>query len=87
MADKVEVEFKFKVGDFVIIKQDQRAWDLVDEADKRYRAKPHQFQIIERMYQQCYNTFQNHYFVRAYNQDGAPKLNQFTEPELDLGVL
>lgn len=82
---EITVDFKFNVGDFVRLKQDLRAYELMSDDKKRYIPKCQQFMIVERTYNQCYNTSQNHYALRSYEKtNGAPNLHSYVEVELEL---
>lgn len=86
-VDKVEVEFKFKVGDIVVsaatahLSEEQEIGMWLDPQDTRYL-------IQERLYQQCYNTFQIHYDCRPIARNGfvGKEIYRFTEPMLALSV-
>lgn len=85
MSEKIEVEFKFKVGDLVMPAAVAHLLDdMIDnEATWMFRDEPEmRFVVQERLYQQCYNAFQIHYTCRAVGRNGyLGKDNiSFTEP-------
>lgn len=85
MSDKVEIEFKFKVGDLVMSAAIAHLKDEEQEQSWLYKDEPEQrFVVQERLYQQCYNTFQIHYTCRVVARNGyIGKENiSFTEPLL-----
>lgn len=71
MTNKVEISFKFNVGDLVLPaelihllhKSVDYFWRVNSPDNVRYR-------VIERFYQECYNTFQIFYDIRYISSGG-----------------
>jgi hypothetical protein len=86
MSEKIEVEFKFKVGDLVMPAATAHLIDELEMDHGRWiSGEPVMRYIVqERLYQQCYNATQIHYTCKCVHRNGGMYKDniQFTEPQL-----
>jgi hypothetical protein len=88
----MEVNFKFEIGDSVVPTETLKTFEI----DKGWYRKfpspdgrlsiPITLYVVERTYQQCYNTHQIFYLCRpsTASRDGGERLSKWTEAELEI---